>query len=178
MKQKNEIILLVVLLLIGGVIWSYNRKPQAAGTTVAASSVHYPALAVDNPQLHWWKLEAARKTEYRSNGRNPFSTIAPPSPEEQRKIRQAQAIQQHPVSPSSPTVSPIPLKFFGYGSLPINGAKRAFFTDGDDVFIVGEGETLLGRFRILRIGNDSLEYEEISNGLRGRANMEEQGPSA
>jgi len=38
----------------------------------------------------------------------------------------------------------------------------------------------LNRFRILRIGNSNLEYEEVSTGLRGTANLEEQGgpPSA
>jgi len=51
----------------------------------------------------------------------------------------------------------------------------AFFTDGEDVYVVGEGELLLNRFRVIRIGNSNLEYEEVSNGLRGIANLEEQG---
>lgn len=34
---------------------------------------NYPLLAVDNRQLHWGKLEASRKSEYKSNGRNIFS---------------------------------------------------------------------------------------------------------
>jgi len=39
---------------------------------------------------------------------------------------------------------------------------------------------LLNRFRILRIGNANLEYEEVSTGLRGTAILEEQAapPSA
>ena len=41
--------------------------------------------------------------------------------------------------------------------------------------MVKEGELLLNRFRILRIGNANLEYEEVSSGLRGTANLEEQG---
>ena len=32
----------------------------------------------------------------------------------------------------------------------------------------------LYHFRILRIGNANLEYEELSSGLRGTANLEEQ----
>jgi hypothetical protein len=45
---------------------------------------------------------------------------------------------------------------------------------------VAEGEILLNRFRILKIGNANLEYEEVSSGLRGTAILEEQGapPSA
>jgi hypothetical protein len=34
---------------------------------------------------------------------------------------------------------------------------------------------LLNRFRIIRIGNANVEYEEISTGLRGTAPLEDQG---
>ena len=50
----------------------------------AAFVQNYPPLAVDNPELHWWKLEASRKSECKSNGRNIFGPdapfLAPPSP--------------------------------------------------------------------------------------------------
>ena len=64
--------------------------------------------------------------------------------------------------------------------MPAGSARRAFFTDGEDVYIVSEGEVLLNRFRILKVNNTNLDYEEISSGLRGTANLEEQGapPSA
>jgi hypothetical protein len=79
-----------------------------------------------------------------------------------------------PPPPEPPKVSPLPVKFFGFGTVP-NGTKRlAFFTNGEDVLVLGEGEVLLNRFRILRIGNSSVEYEEISNGLRGTTPLEEQ----
>ena len=84
-----------------------------------------------------------------------------------------------PQSPPPPPPPPtLPVKFFGYGSVPLGGTRRAFFTDGDEVHIVGEGETLLGRYRILKIGNVNLEFEEISTGQRGSAALEEQGPGA
>ena len=67
------------------------------------------------------------------------------------------------------------MKFFGFGTIPNGTARVAFFTDGEDVIVVGEGELLLNRFRILRIGISNLEYEEVSTGLRGTANLEEQG---
>jgi len=72
------------------------------------------------------------------------------------------------------------MHFFGYGTVPNGTARRAFFTDGEDVYIVSEGEVLLNRFRILKVHNASLEFEEVSSGRRGTANLEEQGatPSA
>jgi hypothetical protein len=67
------------------------------------------------------------------------------------------------------------MKFFGYGTVPNGTSKRAFLSDGEEPLIVGEGDTLLGRFRILRIGNDRLEFEEISTGRRNSINLDEQG---
>lgn len=70
------------------------------------------------------------------------------------------------------------MKYYGYGTIPNGTAKRAFLTDGEDVFIVGEGDTLLGRFRIIRIANTSLEFEEISSQRRNSAPLDEQAAPA
>jgi len=63
---------------------------------------------------------------------------------------------------------------FGYGTVPNGTSKRAFLSDGEEVYIVGEGDTLLGRFRIVRIGNASLEFEELGSGRRNSASLDEQ----
>ena len=70
------------------------------------------------------------------------------------------------------------MKYYGYGTIPNGTAKRAFLTDGEEVFIVGEGDTLLGRYRILRISNASLEFEEISSQRRNSAPLDEQAAPA
>jgi hypothetical protein len=64
--------------------------------------------------------------------------------------------------------------------VPAGTARRAFITDGEDIYIVTEGDTLLGRYRILKVGNLDLEFQEISSGLPGKAPLEEQAapPSA
>ncbi len=77
--------------------------------------------------------------------------------------------------PPPPEPPKLPLKFFGYGTVPYGSARRAFFTDGEEVHVVAEGELLLNRFRILKVGNASLEFEEVSSGRRGTAILEEQG---
>jgi len=43
--------------------------------------------------------------------------------------------------------------------------------------LVGEGDLFLGRYRILKIGNAVIEFEEVSSGRQGRATMEDAGPS-
>jgi hypothetical protein len=174
MTRKWQFILLAVLFGIAALIWYANSRPAQIVATASLNLAKYQPLGVDNQQLHWQKLESARKTEYAKTVRNIFSEVAPP-PVDARITR---PVNPGPIEPPKPMVSPLPVKFFGFGLVPINGPRLAFFTDGDDVFIVGEGETLLGRFRVLRIGNNSLEYEEIASGLRGTVVLEEQGPSA
>ena len=66
------------------------------------------------------------------------------------------------------------MKFFGYGTIPNGTLRRAFLSDGDEVFIVGEGDTLLGRFRIIKINNANLEFEEIATGRRNTVTLQEE----
>jgi hypothetical protein len=40
----------------------------------------------------------------------------------------------------------------------------AFFTSGDDVLVVAEGDKFLNNYRLLHVGNESAEVEEISSG--------------
>ncbi len=184
MKQSKQLVVLVVLLLIAGFIWFVyfeHDKPIVTADAIPTPQ-NYQPIGVDNPQLHNDAVERARKTEYKGSGRNPFSREIPPPPRPAHPKPDPKQPELPPkvVVPPTPTVSPLPVKFFGYGTVPNSMSRRAFFTDGEDVYIVGEGEVLLNRFRILRIGNANLEYEEISSGLRGTAILEEQAapPSA
>jgi hypothetical protein len=183
MKQTKQLVVLAVLLLIAGFIWFLyfdHDKPVVTADAIPTPQNYHP-IGVDNPQLHNDAVERSRKTEYKSAGRNIFSRQLPPpvQPKQPKHDPVARIVQQAPVA-GTPTVSPLPVKFFGYGTVPNSMSRRAFFTDGEDIYIVAEGELLLNRFRILRIGNANLEYEEISSGLRGTANLEEQAapPSA
>jgi hypothetical protein len=176
MNHRSQIAVLIALLAVAALVWYFRPANPAviADTDTTAIVQNYPPLAVDNPQLHWWKLEASRKSEYKSNGRNIFSPaplLTPPSFKKEPKAEDQNFVST-PAPPPPPT---LPVKFFGYGAVPVGGNRRAFFTDGDDVYIAGEGETLLGRYRILKIGNANLEFEEISTGRRGNAVLEEQG---
>ena len=47
----------------------------------------------------------------------------------------------------------------------------AFFTSGDEVLIVPEGDTFLNGLRLLHIGNDSAEVEEVSSGRHATVPM-------
>ncbi|MGB2592599.1 MAG: hypothetical protein WBG02_02860 [Candidatus Acidiferrum sp.] len=176
MKRNQQIIAFVALTAVALLVWSFEWNKHTPAMRSAASIENYKVLAVANPQIHWQELERAQKTEYKSNGRNPFSVIAPPTPKEVQDAKK-KAAETKPAAPppQAPTVAVLPanLKYFGYGTVPSGSPRRAFLTDGDDIYIVTEGDTLLGRYRILKVGNTNLEFQEISSGLHGTTPLEE-----
>jgi len=188
MKQKKQLTVLAVLLLILVVVgYFYFDSDKPVVTADAGSAAqNSQLLSVDNPQLHTAAVEKARNTEYKSSGRIIFSRDVPipqPTKAELDKAKHQRDLEQArvpPPPPAVPQVSKLPVKFFGYGTVPNGTARLAFFNDGDDVYIVKEGELLMNRFRILKINNANLDYEEVSSGLRGTAILEDQGgpPSA
>ena len=66
-----------------------------------------------------------------------------------------------PAPPVKPTAPPIRFKYFGYvgGSKP--GSKRAFFLDGEEILVGGEGEIVLKRYKIIRVGLNSVVVRDL-----------------
>jgi hypothetical protein len=172
MSQKQKGVLLTVLMGVAALVFYLDTRGSTLPNRVSLIEKQpYIPLPVENPELQRWKLEASRRTEYKSNGRDLFTeTLPEPAP---RPIPKPDPGTVVPADPPPPTL-PANVKFFGYGTVPNGTAKRAFLTDGEEVYIVGEGDTLLGRFRILRIGNVSLEFEETATGRRNSTNLDEQ----
>jgi hypothetical protein len=62
--------------------------------------------------------------------------------------------------PAPPPPPPITLKYYGYSAVRADGHKRAFFLDGDDIFVAGEGELVKRRYKVVRIGVNSVVVED------------------
>lgn len=58
----------------------------------------------------------------------------------------------------APPPPPIPLRFYGFTAR--QGAKRAFFLDGEDILVGNEGDVLKSRYKIVRIGINSVVIED------------------
>jgi hypothetical protein len=68
--------------------------------------------------------------------------------------------QTGPASP--PPAPPIPLKFYGYSNTQRGGPKRAFFLDGEDIDVVTENDVIKNRYKIIRIGVNSVVVEDLN----------------
>lgn len=190
MKQKNQLIVLAVLVVMAVVVWSGAWNGRTAVEDPLTIVKKYAPLAVENPGVHWDEMYRAQATEYKSTGRNPFSIVAlPPSPTNAAattgKGKQSETVSvwqgarlPPPPAPPPPAVWPANLKYFGYGTMPAGSPRRAFISDGDNnaIVIATEGDVLLGHYRILKIGNADLEFQDTATGQRGKTILEE--PSA
>jgi hypothetical protein len=177
MKQRKQILVLVLLVAGAAGIWFWNgrQNPAAAGASTIASN--YAPMNVDNLNVRFWVIDSTRKTEYKPSGRNPFSAVPPPPPPP-KELKPGDSGYVPPPPPPPPKAElPASMKFYGYGTVPNGTARRAFLSDGDEVYIVAEGDTLLGRYRILHIGNATLEFEDVSSHIQGQKNLEEAGPA-
>jgi hypothetical protein len=65
-----------------------------------------------------------------------------------------------PPPPPDPKAPPIPLKFYGFVNPSKATNKRAFFLDGEDIIIAGEGDVVKKRYKIVRIGINSAVVED------------------
>jgi len=114
-----------------------------------------------DPTLRYDWLKASEDTKYSGTGRNIFRAEV-----EIPKIIvpvMHTPVAQVPQGPPPPP--PINLKFFGFANKP-GEAKKIFLSEGEDVFIAGEGDIVDRRYRILHITPVSVEVEDVLNNNR------------
>jgi len=79
-----------------------------------------------------------------------------------------------PVAPPPP---PINLKYYGFSTARSNGKKMAFFLDGDVISLAAEGETVMKRYRVVRIGVNSVLMEDLESKRQQSLPLTEDQPS-
>ena len=134
-----------------------------------------------DPKLRLDLLDKLRAVELGPAGRNlfawgaaPSAAALPPGVKEPKPIiPKAQQLAEvaNAGAASAPPPPPITLKYYGYTSKRSDGPKRAFFSEGDcsanasptaqcDLFIAAEGDLILRRYKVIRIGISSAEVED------------------
>jgi len=127
-------------------------------------------MSID-PTLRLDLLAKVQAVDMQGGNRNlfQFSTAPPPPlpPEPTVKIAGAAARSNAPPPPPgppqpppAPQAPPILLKYYGYSSARGDNHKHAFFLDGDDILVAAEGDMVKKRYRVVRIGVNSVVMED------------------
>jgi hypothetical protein len=166
---------LLLVLLIGGAVgyWMWPFGTQSTGApgpaSARAGANRDAGQEVSDINLELLKREPRELT---APARNPFrferraSAAAPARPQAVRRPAPVQEVPAEPLPPPPPP--PIPLRYIGYLQPEDAVAGRvAVLSDGrNNVFNVREGEVVEGRYRVLRVGNDSADLVYLDG--RGR----------
>jgi hypothetical protein len=138
--------------------------PRVSATRGGSKTRHKEHAESLDPTLRLDLLAAAEQTRYEGNGRNIFVSQPDPviptplAPGNTDPAKVAETYHLPTVAPPAP----IPLKFFGFASQP-GEAKRIFLSEGEDVFVAGEGDIVDRRYKVVRIAPNSVEMQDVVN---------------
>src|SRR6202000_3369257 len=108
-------ILLAALVVVAGLVWYFERgSDSVASSSAQYGEMSYKPLAVENTAPHRDTQRASQKTEYKGNGRDLFSEVAPPPPEDPHKVVEVAHRKVGPdlEPPPPPPTLPGNVKFF------------------------------------------------------------------
>ena len=163
-ENKKKTALAIVLLIAAAVLIVYqftgSEPVQVAGTTPtsgAAKAGAKPRVMLAHsldPTLRFDLLKASEDVTYKGNGRNIFSSAAPP-PDIPAPV--TPVVQGPPPTPPPPRID---LKFYGFEGGK-TGSKRIFLLKGEDIFLAKEGDIVDRRYKILHVGANSVEVQDV-----------------
>lgn len=162
---------LLVLVLGGGAYvtspWSADAPAPAARQTPAsgARADQSNAGAVDDVRLD---LLTATGGDAATVSRNPFRFQQRAVPAAARRAAAPRPeVTAPPIPTGPPPPPPITLRFIGLIEAPPRTGRVALLSDGRGGLMHGrEGDTVDGRYRVLRVGTDSIEMAYVDG--RGR----------
>lgn len=173
-EQRRQALLAGLAVILAGVaIWLWNGTAPTTVESQAASNVRNPArakqaaAALAAPVVRLDTLESP-KPEPGSADRNLFRfkpKAAPPPPPP--PIAPPRPVVPPPTTPTAGGMPPITLKFIGIIEMSEQKRRVAMLNDGKGVSIYGEeGDVIEGRYKILKIGVESIEMAYLDG--RGR----------
>jgi len=172
-KRRQQVLLAVLVVALAGAgyrAWTSMTSavplPTSNGPGDAAPRRAAQQTAAAAPDVRLEALEAERpKPGPAERDLFRFKPKPPPPPPKPVALPVAPPVPTGPPPPPPPP--PIPYKFIGKLEGPGQTGRIAVLSDGRGTPLYGrEGDIIEGRFRILRIGTESIEMEHIDG--RGR----------
>jgi hypothetical protein len=178
-ERRTQISLAALLLLVAGVAWTWfgpaAQSPAAVAprqsTSARQASEQQEGRLLPAPNVKLSALESPRTVPADAT-RNPFQFERPAAPQSARPTDSAApGLVLKPAEPAGPAgpppPPPIPLKFIGLVE-KVDGVKLAVLAPGEGRSPMHgkEGDIIDGRYRILKIGIESIEMAYLDG--RGR----------
>jgi hypothetical protein len=124
-----------------------------------------------DPTLHLEVLAKLQDASAQAGGRNLFQFGQPPPPPRMaaRVATPEPIVVPQPRPPvvetpaGPPPPPPIPLKYYGVSTTRADGRKTAFFLQGDQILMGAEGDVVGKRYRVVRIGVNSVVVEDTQD---------------
>jgi hypothetical protein len=177
-ERRTTILIGLLAGLLAVVVIVRLRPAPTGGTAVTSGPTNVSSRgsvpagrAQRAPEVALGALSAS-KPEPAEEERNLFRFRQKPLPAPPPPIRLPAAQSSTPAGtslPAEPARPPITLKFIGIVEAPERGPKIAVVSDGRNVWYGKEGEIILGQYRILRIGAESIELAYTDG--RGRQSI-------
>jgi hypothetical protein len=168
----------IALILIVNAFLSFSAPPPVAGNVPqatpasaagasrasgrrdsGASRSKTPKVERLDPTLDLELLKESEETEYSGSGHNIFVAQAEqvniPQP-----VKPVDTAQEKHGPPPPPPPPPITLKFYGFAN-QVGTNKKIFLSQGEDIFVAGEGDVVDRRYKILHIAPTSVEVEDV-----------------
>jgi hypothetical protein len=162
---------IAVLVLAIWAMWPSSPAPSASAPPAQARGAQQaPGNPTPVAPVKIDALTAPRQGPADSN-RNPFRyqpKAPPPAPARPSTTTPAVVDTEPPkpmTPPGPPPAPPIPLKFIGILERA-NGVKWAVLSDGKTTMHGRDGDIVIGQYRIVKIGTESIEMTHVDG--RGR----------
>jgi hypothetical protein len=147
-----------------------DRDQAAVGTVNGRTARAASGASGDQAPVVDLKLELleTRHNALEDPKRDPFRFRPRPAPAPPQAARPQPAAPIGPPVPTGPPPPPpIQLRFIGLVDAPSQAGRVAIVSDGrGNVFYGKEGDTIEGRYKMLRIGSDAIELAYLDG--RGR----------
>ena len=175
-NTRRQLGILAGLLVLLLVVLVYNREGDpviaTTGVPVRPTGATRASQAVNVEVVRLDALTRARP-ELQAGNRNPFRFRPAPAPAANPTTAGPNMGAPTPAGPvvpqGPPPPPPITLKFIGVVEQAPSKLKLAVLSDGRNVFYGKEGEVIEGRYRIERIGVESIEMVYVDG--RGRQTL-------
>lgn len=163
MKQRGKFVVLLALVAVLVGIQFVRRGPAAvpavagtaakglrAGGRTSLSAIPDSLLEVKERKSNTRQRGAVQRNIFEYGRRAPVAPV------------QETAV----AAPLPPPAPPAPLRFYGFAEQSHGGRRQVFLTDGEEVYVAAEGDVVLRRYRVARVGSQSIELEELSGRQR------------